>query len=91
MHLAKKKTDCYAQFIPLAGRHVEQIEVPFEGRTVPAVFSLPQGYKEGERLPCVVFISGMDGWKELSVAMDGDKFLQRGFAVLESVPDQTVL
>lgn len=24
----------------------------------------------------------MDGWKELSVAMDGDKWLQRGFAVL---------
>jgi len=56
--------------------------VPLQDRAVPAIFSLPPGYQPGEQLPCVVIISGMDGWKELSVGMDGDKFLQRGFAVL---------
>lgn len=82
LDLNKKKTACYAEFMKLAGRHIEQLDMPFEGRQLPAIFSLPSGYKEGDRLPCVVIITGMDGWKELSVAMDGDKFLQRGFAVL---------
>ena len=80
--LDQKKTECYAKFIKLAGRHVEQLDVPFGDRAVPAIFSLPVNHQKGEKLPCVVIISGMDGWKELCVAMDGDKFLQRGFAVL---------
>ena len=80
--LNQKKTDCYAQFIKLAGRHVEQLDVPFQGRPLPAIFSLPPGYQAGEKLPCVVIVTGMDGWKEQLVAMDADKFLARGFAVL---------
>ncbi|MBV8884136.1 MAG: acetylxylan esterase [Chroococcidiopsidaceae cyanobacterium CP_BM_RX_35] len=82
LELNQKKTDCYAKFIQLAGRHIEQLDVPFEDRSVPAILSLPPTYKQGEQVPCVVIVSGMDGWKELSVAMDGDKWLQRGFAVL---------
>lgn len=64
------------------GDGIEQLDVPFEDHAVPAIFSLPLNYKPGDKLPCVVIIFGMDGWKELSVAMDGDKWLQRGFAVL---------
>lgn len=82
LELNQKKTDCYAKFIQLAGRHIEQLDVPFEGRSVPAILSLPPTYKQGDQVPCVVIVSGMDGWKELSVSMDGDKWLQRGFAVL---------
>lgn len=82
LDLNKKKTDCYAKFIELADRQIEQIDVPFGGRSVPAILSLPPTYKQGDQIPCVIIISGMDGWKELSVAMDGDKWLQRGFAVL---------
>jgi hypothetical protein len=33
-------------------------------------------------LPCVVSIPGMDGYKERSVALSGDRFLSRGIAVL---------
>lgn len=82
LELNQKKTDCYAKFIQLAGRHIELLDVPFEERSVPAILSIPPTYKQGEKVPCVVIVSGMDGWKELSVAMDGDKWLQRGFAVL---------
>ncbi|MDF5728459.1 MAG: prolyl oligopeptidase family serine peptidase [Rhizonema sp. PD38] len=82
LDLNKKKTDCYGKFIQLADRHIEQIEIPIEDRSVPAILSIPPTYKQGDKIPCVVIVSGMDGWKELSVAMDGDKWLQRGFAVL---------
>lgn len=82
LDLNQKKTDCYTKFIQVAGRHVDRLDVPFEDRSVPAILSLPPTYQQGDRVPCVVIVSGMDGWKELSVAMDGDKWLQRGFAVL---------
>ncbi len=81
LDLNRKKNECYERFMALAGRRVERVEIPFGDRQVPAILHLPPGHA-GEKLPCVVVISGMDGWKEISVAMDGDKWLARGFAVL---------
>lgn len=82
--LERKKTACYAAFMALAGRHIERVEIPFEGQQVPAYLHLPPGYdpQRDGRLPCVLMLSGMDGFKEISVAMDGDRLLNRGLAVL---------
>lgn len=83
--LRTKTNACYDRFIARALRHVERVEIPFEGKHLPALLHLPVGVAPGkaaERLPCVVQISGMDGWKEMSVAMDGDRYLMRGVAVL---------
>jgi pimeloyl-ACP methyl ester carboxylesterase len=79
--LDRKKTECYRAFMGQAGRTIQRLEIPFGGRHVPAYLHLPAGAKPGT-LPCVVSVPGMDAFKEMSVAMDGDRLLNRGFAVL---------
>ena len=79
--LDRKKTECYRAFVERAGRTVERLEIPFHGRSVPAYLHLPAG-AEPQGLPCVASVPGMDAFKEMSVAMDGDRLLNRGFAVL---------
>jgi dienelactone hydrolase len=79
--LDRKKTQCYRAFIPYAGRVIEPLEIPYGERVVPAYLHLPAGLQP-KGLPCVVSVPGMDAFKEVSVAMDGDRLLNRGFAVL---------
>ena len=79
--LDRKKTECYRAFMGQAGRTIVRLEIPFGGRDVPAYLHLPAGAEPG-LLPCVVSVPGMDAFKEMSVAMDGDRLLNRGFAVL---------
>lgn len=82
--LEKKKRECYEAFMRLADRPIERVEIPFNGQQVPAYLPLPAGY-DRERdgpLPCVVMLSGMDGFKEISVAIKDDRLLNRGLAVL---------
>ena len=77
----ERKRDCYGRYAKLADHHVEPVWIPFKGQALPAWFHLPAGYGGG-RLPTVVTIPGMDSFKELSVAMHGDRWLNRGIAVL---------
>jgi fermentation-respiration switch protein FrsA (DUF1100 family) len=78
-----KKRSCYAQYIKYADHEIRPAEVPFggEGKSLPGYFHLPPKRPAG-RLPAVWAISGMDSFKELSVALYGDKLLERGIAVL---------
>ena len=80
--LERKKTACFKAYIPHADHRIEAVEIPYDGRTVPGWFHLPPGGREGETLPCLVMISGMDAFKELQVNSAADRFLRRGFAVL---------
>ena len=48
---------------------------------IPGWLHLPPGYKGG-RIPAVIAIPGMDSFKEIQVALYGDRFLNRGMAVL---------
>ena len=77
----KKKRECYAKYAALADHHVEAVWVPFAGKAIPAWLHLPPNYSGG-RLPVVIAIPGMDSYKEIQVALYGDKFLNRGMAVL---------
>src|SRR5262245_38935969 len=76
-----KKRECYAKYAALADHHIEPVWVPFKDKAIPAWFHLPPGYKGG-RIPVVIAIPGMDSFKEISVALYGDRFLNRGMAVL---------
>jgi dienelactone hydrolase len=76
-----RKRDCYRAYAGLADHHVEEVWIPFEGKSMPAWFHLPPGYNGGP-LPTVVSVPGMDSFKEVSVSLYGDPWLQRGFAVL---------
>ena len=79
--LDAKKNECYAAWGRHAGHHVERVEIPFGNGYLPAWFHLPPGY-DGRPVPAVLSCGGMDAPKELQVAMYGDKFLERGMAVL---------
>ena len=76
-----KKRECYAKYAALADHHVEPVWVPFRDKAIPAWFHLPPGYAGG-RIPAVIAVPGMDSFKEISVALYGDRFLNRGIAVL---------
>src|SRR5207237_726215 len=60
---------------------VEAAWIPFQAKALPAWFHLPPGYRGGP-VPVVVSVPGMDSFKETSVALYGDRWLTRGFAVL---------
>ena len=76
----EKKRACYDKFIRFAGRPIERVELPFEGNTLSAILHMPPGMKAGEKVPCVMYIPGMDGVKEDN-PMVADPFLERGIGV----------
>ncbi len=77
----QKKRDCYRSYAHIADHKVEEVWIPFKGSALPAWFHLPYDYKGG-RIPAVIVIPGMDSYKEVSVALYGDRWLNRGIAVL---------
>lgn len=79
--LNQRKRECYLKYAELADHTVEAVWIPFQGKALPGWFHLPPGY-HGGHIPAVVSIPGMDGFKEASVAMYGDRWLSRGIAVL---------
>ena len=81
-NLEVRMNHCYAKYAELAGRPVEIVKIPFEGKELPAYLHLPHEPATGETFPCVVSIPGMDSCKENGVMMYGDAFLERGIAVL---------
>lgn len=81
--LNAKKRDMFGKYATLADHHVEYVMLRTRsGKAIPAAFHLPPNYKPGVKLPAIVSITGMDGYKERSVALYGDTWLNRGAAVL---------
>jgi len=81
LFLNERKRECYSKYAKLADHVVEPAWIPFQGKALPGWFHLPPGYSGG-RIPAVLSIPGMDGFKEGNVAMYGDRWLSRGIAVL---------
>lgn len=77
----ERKRDCYGRYGKLADHRVEAAWIPFRGKKLPGWLHLPPGYERG-RVPAVVSFQGMDGFKEMGVNLYGDRWLQRGIAVL---------
>jgi dienelactone hydrolase len=78
--LSERKNTCFAKFIEHARRPIIAVEIPFENTSLPGYLHLPPGATGP--VPCVVFLGGMDNFKELLVTEPSDKFLERGIAVL---------
>jgi dienelactone hydrolase len=76
-----KKRECYTSYAAIADHKVEEVWIPFKDKAIPAWFHLPPSYNGG-RIPVVIAIPGMDSFKEGQVALYGDRFLNRGMAVL---------
>jgi dipeptidyl aminopeptidase/acylaminoacyl peptidase len=61
-------------------RNIERVEVPFEGKSLPALFMKAPG--AAKRAPTVVAFDGMDNCKEMSVLFNGLEFAARGWNTL---------
>jgi dienelactone hydrolase len=81
VHWQTRKRLCYDKFIQYAGRPIEHVELPYDGKKIQALLHLPPTVKPGEKVPCIMYIPGMDGVKEDTPAA-GDPLLERGFAIL---------
>ena len=76
------KRECYGTYATLADHRVEEVWIPMPGgKNMPAWLHLPPRYSGG-KIPAVVAVPGMDSFKETGVAMYGDRWLERGIAVL---------
>jgi len=75
-----KKNECYDKYIEYAPHPVERVEIPFEGKSLLGYLHLP--LDRPPKVPCIVSIDGMDGFREQIVTVYGDKVLKRGMAVL---------
>jgi dienelactone hydrolase len=76
------KRDCYGNYATLADHRVEEVWIAMPGgKNMPAWFHLPPG-RSGGKIPAVIAVPGMDSFKETGVAMYGDRWLERGIAVL---------
>jgi alpha-beta hydrolase superfamily lysophospholipase len=72
--------DAYHRGIRLRCPKIEFIEVPYEDRTLPALFMPAQGVSGPA--PTVVIVNGMDNCKEMSIFFAGLEFSRRGFNTL---------
>lgn len=82
LSLNQNKRDNFNKYIAAADHHIEWVELPYRGKTLPAIFHLPPNYEPGAKVPAIVAVSGMDGFKERSVALEKDAWMERGYAVL---------
>ena len=80
--LNDKKISCYQKYLQYADHQARRVEIPFGAKSLPGYLHLPANPPAGRRLPCVVSIGGMDGFKEVSCALYGDKLRERGIATL---------
>ena len=77
----KSKREEYMNYVRLAAHKIEPVFIPLNGGQMPGWFHLPPNYKGG-RIPVVISFPGMDTYKEVFVALKGDRWLERGIAVL---------
>jgi len=78
----QKKRECFTQYAKLADHRVEAAWIPLPGgKSLPGWLHLPPSYRGG-RVPALVSLPGMDSFKEMGVALYGDRWLSRGMAVL---------
>jgi dipeptidyl aminopeptidase/acylaminoacyl peptidase len=74
-----RKNECYDKYIESAPHSIERVEIPFDDASLPGLLHLPPN--QTKNVPCVLWVNGMDGFKEQTVPAYGDKHLERGMAV----------
>jgi len=79
--LNNKKVDCYMKYAQYADHEIRGVEIPFGEKSLPGYLHLPSKRPPG-KLPCILALDGMDGFKEMIHSLYGDRFLERGIASL---------
>jgi dienelactone hydrolase len=72
------KVAAYRRYMTGADHDVQALEMEFGDARLSAYLHLPPN--ASGPVPCVVHFGGMDSFKEHAVALDGDRFLERGIA-----------
>jgi len=80
LEVYNKALRCYREGLKRRHPNLEFVEVPYEGKSLPAYFMKAQSAKG--RSPTVVLFDGMDNCKEMSVLFAGLEFARRGFNTL---------
>ena len=80
--LNQKKRDTFTKYMERADHHIEWVDIPYRGGGLPAVFHLPPGYRSGDKVPVIVVVPGMDGFKEKYANLSDDPVLARGVGIL---------
>lgn len=70
---------CYEKVCNFAPYPIERVEIPFEGKYMPAYLHMTPGR---EKAPTIVFAGGMDMYKEMYVNPSDNQFVKRGMNVL---------
>jgi len=76
----RKALRCYQEGLKRRHGNIEFVEVPYEGKALPAYFMKAQG--AAGRATTVVLFDGMDNCKEMSVLFAGLEFARRGMNTL---------
>ena len=76
----QKAWRCYRAALQRLYPNVEFVDVPYEGKSLPAYFMKAPGVNG--RAPTVVLFDGMDNCKEMSVVFAGIEFAKRGIHTL---------
>jgi dienelactone hydrolase len=79
MAVYRKALRCWQAAMERLHPDIERVEVPYEGKSLPAYFVKGRG---GGRRPTVVLFDGMDNAKEMSVIFAGLDFAKRGINTL---------
>ena len=69
----------FKKAMPLQKEPVEWVEIPFQGKSLPALFSKAPGQDRG---PCMVHFDGFDWLKEFSYLLSAEEFRRRGISLL---------
>jgi pimeloyl-ACP methyl ester carboxylesterase len=78
--MGKRAIDCQTKGILARYPNVERVEVPYEGKSLPALFMKAPGVTG--RAPVMVAFDGLDNCKEMSVLFNGLEFAARGWHTL---------
>lgn len=70
---------CYERICEFASYPMERIEIPFEGKSMPAYFHMTPAR---EKAPTIIFVGGMDQWKEMFVNPCDNNYVKRGLNLL---------
>jgi|TARA_B110000263_G_scaffold101570_1_gene88858 esterase/lipase len=79
----KMGVDCFHKFIQIGTEDIEIVEIPYEGKSLPAYFVRASGNNTKEPTPCVIYFDGLDITKEIQYLRGGiSDLIKRGISVL---------
>lgn len=78
--IGQKALDLQQKGLLIRYPNIERIEVPYEGKSLPALFMKAPGVIG--RRPTIVVFDGMDNCKEMSILFAGLEFARRGWNTL---------